>query len=464
MSGGAMRIGAGGVVRAPVEKARSTNDDNDGDALLGKRKLVSVSTVVRKVGEDFSSSAPMASSSSSGSSSMKIKSRGKKRTRQPVSIASLADLASESFVTTAVADEDEALDHHGSRSNKVQQNSMKDIEEMQERQANYAKAVEKSALRTQKLKNEHFGERGGAGVDFFGEEEEDREFRLQLQRSKRLKQMTQDEMQVDPNVGDGGEEVDEGDRVVSAIRSVKQMQKELESSKKSDDRVVFSSAIQFAGVLDSAGDPQGVKDEEIAVKIEESPVAIPTRSLEDVATPTVKHEETEDTAMGNVDEKEEKEGGEGFEENALGLAEPVIDRGLGKVLQLIRSRGLINQPFRLGRRNDERNKVNWDDNNSSIHLRHTDEDGNEMTEKEAFRYLSQKFHGQKLGITKREKRQKIIDKDLKARKSSSSVNALEKLQKVGEKTGQAYVVVDTKALATGVGVVAQKKFSGNSQD
>jgi hypothetical protein len=426
-----MRVEAGGIVRT-VANASAVEDDPVEDFAAG-RKLVSVSNVSRRVAEDYAAG-------EAATAAVKIKSRGKKR-RQPMSISSLSDLANESIQNDDDGDVEMNVDHGSRSSGRTVKQNIEQIQELKKRQSNYELAMEKSELKTKKLKTEHVG-------SLFDDEEDDRELQMQLQRSRRLNLQKKDS-EVEDEMDD--------ERVLAAIQLARQRNREFEENLKSEDRITFSSAIQFAGALDSALDADS-----ITVKHEDEPVPVPSKALpESQGDPVaVKKEEEQDTDS-RMEEDDEKKAST---ENALGLTEPIIDRGLGKVLDLIRSRGLVHQTLKVGRPNDERHRVHGDDDNR-IQLKHLDEEGNEMTEKEAFRYLSQHFHGQKLGISKKEKKQKMINKELKARKKAGGaggMNALEKLQKVGEKTGQAYVVVDTKALATGTGAVAQKKFSGST--
>ena len=127
-----------------------------------------------------------------------------------------------------------------------------------------------------------------------------------------------------------------------------------------------------------------------------------------------------------------------------GVEQPLVGSGMAATLALLRSKGDLRestQPRLAGRQNDYRDK---DDSlvKDGVKLEYRDEFGRPLTKKEAFRQLSYKFHGQKPGKKKQEKRLKALkeeiamDKALTGEGSSATMKALERRQK---KAGQAFV-------------------------
>lgn len=126
--------------------------------------------------------------------------------------------------------------------------------------------------------------------------------------------------------------------------------------------------------------------------------------------------------------------------------QPVISKGLAGALEMLRSSGELRKGNELaGRAKDDRtNDPSKDD--KGVKLEYRDEFGRKLTQKEAFRQLSYKFHGYGPGKKNLEKRLKQIEierKMVKARAGvlDGSAGTMKSLAKTQEATGKAHVVV-----------------------
>jgi len=102
-----------------------------------------------------------------------------------------------------------------------------------------------------------------------------------------------------------------------------------------------------------------------------------------------------------------------------------------------------------------------DDPAPNIRLEYLDEHGRPMTIKEAFRAQSYKFHGKKPGKNNQEKRQKRLEMDKKKLAASAidtPLGAVHALQEAQQKTGSAYVVLQTGSMS--LAARAQEGVSG----
>merc|ERR1712079_647937 len=80
----------------------------------------------------------------------------------------------------------------------------------------------------------------------------------------------------------------------------------------------------------------------------------------------------------------------------------------------------------------------------SVNLEYIDDSGRSMTSKEAFRYLSHKFHGKGSGKLKTEKRQKkVMEESLMKNMSSTDtpLNTLGKLRQKQKDSATPYVIL-----------------------
>jgi U4/U6.U5 tri-snRNP-associated protein 1 len=137
-----------------------------------------------------------------------------------------------------------------------------------------------------------------------------------------------------------------------------------------------------------------------------------------------------------------------YEEDPLGFpnTQPVLSKGLGATLDLLRATGELKKTNRLaGRAKDDRaNDPSNEDRGITIEYR--DEFGRKLTQKEAFRQLSYKFHGYGPGKKKSDKRLQQVKEERKVVKKRSKVlegdaGTLKNLTKTQEATGKAHLVI-----------------------
>jgi hypothetical protein len=132
------------------------------------------------------------------------------------------------------------------------------------------------------------------------------------------------------------------------------------------------------------------------------------------------------------------------------LEEPIIGKGVARVLEVLRMRNMLGQKANfVGRMKDNKTTMDFEEeleDESEFRILRTDKHGNVQSRKQAFRELCYAFHNQKPSQRKRENMQKRL---LQAQKASNLVSgqdsffakALEKEQK---KKKKAFMVLDTK--------------------
>lgn len=131
--------------------------------------------------------------------------------------------------------------------------------------------------------------------------------------------------------------------------------------------------------------------------------------------------------------------------------QPLVAQGLAATLALLRQTGelskesMSNNPKQAGRANDTRERHESAVIRDGVKLDYHDEFGRVLTKKEAFRQLSYKFHGQKPGKKKQEKRLRQFKDELRMNKllsgegASQTMKALEQRQQAA---GQAHMVLN----------------------
>ena len=121
--------------------------------------------------------------------------------------------------------------------------------------------------------------------------------------------------------------------------------------------------------------------------------------------------------------------------------------GLAGALRDLRSRGELGKREELhGRggdaRYDYRDAVKaYGPSGREIKLEYHDEFGRLLTQKEAYRHMSHKFHGTGPGKRKTEKRLRQLREE-EMRKNERGAETMRALENVTAATGKAYVVVD----------------------
>ncbi|KAF2073760.1 hypothetical protein CYY_004929 [Polysphondylium violaceum] len=140
-------------------------------------------------------------------------------------------------------------------------------------------------------------------------------------------------------------------------------------------------------------------------------------------------------------EKEAREFAEKEKEVAILYEEPLVSTSMSATLRLLAQKGEL-QPAAAVESVKKRKGINFDDEETIIE--HKDEFGRVMNRKEAFVYLSQKFHGKKSGKNKQEKRQRQYQEEMKMKKMDSTDTPLQMnktLQAYQQKSQQPYLVL-----------------------
>jgi U4/U6.U5 tri-snRNP-associated protein 1 len=136
--------------------------------------------------------------------------------------------------------------------------------------------------------------------------------------------------------------------------------------------------------------------------------------------------------------------------NAEVLEEPIVGKGVARVLEILRMRKMLGQAATfVGRNKDNKTKMDFEQeiaDEDDTKINRTDQYGNQITRKQAFRELCYRFHGHKPSQKQREKLQNRL---LKAQKSSNLVSGQESffakaLQKEQKRKKTAFMVIDTK--------------------
>jgi len=122
--------------------------------------------------------------------------------------------------------------------------------------------------------------------------------------------------------------------------------------------------------------------------------------------------------------------------------------GLGAVLDIARGRGLLGEEHESsGRMFDQKGAGlhNYDtkeaDQETTFQLQYHDEYGRKMTQKQAFRQLSWKFHGKGPSKKNREKRMLEVEKQMAEKTQDRAMDYMHALQQAQQNTKSAHVVL-----------------------
>jgi len=129
------------------------------------------------------------------------------------------------------------------------------------------------------------------------------------------------------------------------------------------------------------------------------------------------------------------------------LRERSTGGGLGAVLDIVRNRGLLGEEKEAsGRMFDQKGAglhdyEDLDDKEATFQLNYHDEYGRKMTQKEAFRQLSWKFHGKAPSKKRREKRMLELEKQVAEKTQDRAMDYMAALQQAQQNTKSAHVVL-----------------------
>jgi len=163
-------------------------------------------------------------------------------------------------------------------------------------------------------------------------------------------------------------------------------------------------------------------------------------------------------AEGGGEESEEED------EQADFLYEQSTSGGLGGALSMARGRGMLGDEVeQSGRMFDQKGAqlhAYEDDADVSFKLQYYDEYGRKMTQKQAFRQLSWKFHGKMPSRKRREKRMLEVEKQMAEQTKDRAMDYMDALQHAQQSTKTAHVVLSgvNAIKSTEVGQSASKQI------
>eukprot|EP00914_Ancora_sagittata_P013944 GHVO01027312.1.p1 GENE.GHVO01027312.1~~GHVO01027312.1.p1 ORF type:complete len:283 (-),score=67.61 GHVO01027312.1:129-977(-) len=125
------------------------------------------------------------------------------------------------------------------------------------------------------------------------------------------------------------------------------------------------------------------------------------------------------------------------------IDETTVDGGISSALALLRSQGeLVDDKLDTGRYNKSNAPLRTSVNDNDVKLQYLDEYGHVMTPKQAFQYISWKFHGKWPGMKKQEKLLRDRQKRLDMRSTSAdTMPTLKALNRQQEAEGTAHIVL-----------------------
>ena len=218
-----------------------------------------------------------------------------------------------------------------------------------------------------------------------------------------------------------------------------------------ENKKVFTEMKEFAREMKKLVrglhiDEDAREDEDVIMHDDEE-ANVSVKETKDGAGEWTEVKETQKDEQLNLKEKEEIVSYETIREVALG-------KGMFGALKLCKDQGTLIENIEWGGRNTDKKKsklvgVLEDEgreaqNKKEIHIERTDEFGRTLTPKEAYRILSQKFHGVEPGKMKQEKRKKKFHEELKLKQMQSSDTPLlfaERIREVQACTKTPYVVL-----------------------
>lgn len=232
--------------------------------------------------------------------------------------------------------------------------------------------------------------------DLYGDEDfEDKELQKQLSKSREKSNRAQH------SISSLGDVLDKESSRFDHIKRAREHQEKYNEEKSQIERVVFSSSSQFADSFQLKVEPQSAPAESESVKLE--------------MDSDVEMQSEQQTLVSFQESKESID-------DAQFLGEPVLGKGIGNALSVLRSRGLLSSAvgIRVGRANDEK-AGHFDylqDDNTGIRLDYVDDQGRKLTRKEAFRQISHRFHNQKPSLKTREKRARKLNRELEMKRGA----------------------------------------------
>eukprot|EP00602_Paraphysomonas_sp_CaronLab_P008497 CAMPEP_0185027142 /NCGR_PEP_ID=MMETSP1103-20130426/11931_1 /TAXON_ID=36769 /ORGANISM="Paraphysomonas bandaiensis, Strain Caron Lab Isolate" /LENGTH=816 /DNA_ID=CAMNT_0027561011 /DNA_START=222 /DNA_END=2672 /DNA_ORIENTATION=+ len=149
--------------------------------------------------------------------------------------------------------------------------------------------------------------------------------------------------------------------------------------------------------------------------------------------------------------------------------QPVL-KGMAATLQMLKGTGDLNRKEELAGRAKDTRDIDPSSKDFGVKLEYRDEKGRKLTQKEAFRQISYRFHGFGPGTKKKEKRNREYENQAKSSSSRGGVSAdqgtMLSLTRAQEATGKAHITVQggissATSAAQLAASIAQKKSKSN---
>jgi U4/U6.U5 tri-snRNP-associated protein 1 len=279
-------------------------------------------------------------------------------------------------------------------------------------------------------------------------EDEDAEFAAALARSRALANKTRS-MEVD----DDDDEEEENIRHDRGAKIALELSKEVATvvpkssvivddedvdvdGRRSDGKLVFNSTMEFAARLQAVMNDRarskaeaalkGMERNSSAIDLNAGESSLPSRSQISSAP---KRNNSDDMSIGDDksansqmdsagyswedltedDDEAANEDLDAIEDEQLAFLhkQPLVSKGMAATLELLKSSGELNRSNELAGRAKDSRAIDPSREESGVKIEYRDEFGRKLTQKEAFRQLSYKFHGYGPSKKKLEKRLKV---------------------------------------------------------
>eukprot|EP01032_Pedospumella_encystans_P021690 gene21690-24597_t len=143
---------------------------------------------------------------------------------------------------------------------------------------------------------------------------------------------------------------------------------------------------------------------------------------------------------------EAQEGEEGDEQLDFVHRQPLVGKGMAATLALLKGTGELKKFDQLAGRSKDSRAYDPSSTDHGVKLEYRDEFGRKLTQKEAFRQLSYKFHGYGPSQKKKEKRLKALELQQKAQSSRAGIlegvgGTMKSLTQAQEATGRAHITI-----------------------
>jgi len=302
--------------------------------------------------------------------------------------------------------------------------SQKVEQDKERREKNYSKALEKAAEETKPI----------------FEEEDDSDLVASLTRARESAASKRKNTSIEEVIAQ---------RVQQNTKMRENQQTKEEDSSSS---LIFTDTTEFIRAIQLEDAPQSKKkttneqmeiESALAEELEEHQKVIQS-SLKNKKSSSKKGNEDNTNYNDNQEMEENNEDNDNDNDNDNDDDDSLANSGsLAATLNLIKQRGKEDTDVFAGRKTDKRPDMK-DDTAPDIRLDYLDELGRPMTQKEAFRKLSHKFHGKKPGKNKQEKRIKQQQEEQRKRGMSSTdtpLRTVQAMQMEQERTQSPYIVL-----------------------